>query len=41
MIRVATLMLRSVAKDPPPTEKPEMLQMSFMRPVFMGAQEAV
>ena len=39
-IRVATLILRSVAKDPPLTEKPEMLQMSFLRLVFMGLQEA-
>ena len=39
-IRVATLILRSVAKDPPLTEKPEMLQMSLLRLVFMGLQEA-
>ena len=39
-IRVATLILRSVAKDPPLTEKPEMLQMSLLRLVFTGLQEA-
>ena len=32
--------LRSVAKDPPLTEKPEMLQMSLLRLVFMGLQDA-
>ena len=34
------LIPRSVAKDPPPTGKPEMLQMSLLRRVFMGFQEA-
>ena len=33
-------MFRSVAEDPPLTEKPEMLQMSLLRLVFMEAQEA-
>ena len=39
-IRVATLMLRNVAKDPPLTEEPEMLQMSLLRLVFTVVQEA-
>ena len=33
-------MFRSVAEDPPLTEEPEMLQMSLLRQVFMGTQDA-
>ena len=32
-------MSKSIAKDPPPKEKPEMLQMSLLRLVFMEAQD--